>query len=203
MDTYERFILKHQGEYVYARICVKIAQVLNERHEGDGFKPDYVLSKGIEFTTKSKECLEIYDKALWKEALSIAEQEYLLLNEDEKDACRVYIYDLDEAELPDKEIIHDICSEFETHLERWVFDYVEEELRNGRMNKKDVDKILYANTRGDSPFSFMDDGDEWDDEEDIDAIWDEFEKLRDDLDTQEEELPASGKSKLSKPKYCS
>lgn len=206
MDIYKRFILKHQGEYIYARICWKIAEVLNESHKGEGYKPDYVISQGIEFTTKGKECLKLYNKDLWKEAISIATEEYRLLSEDEKEACMTYIYDLDDSILPDTEIIHDICSEFETYLERWAFDYVEEELRNGRMSKKEGDKILYANTRGDSPFPFIDDeDDDWDEEEDIDDIWDEFERLRDELDNenQDDELPFSGKSKVVKPKYCS
>ena len=82
MTIYENFMLKQYGEYIYARICCKIATVLNEKHKSDKCKPDFVISKGIEFTTKSKVCLERYDKELWKEIVSIASEEFKLLTDE-------------------------------------------------------------------------------------------------------------------------
>ena len=83
MSIYENFMLKQYGEYINARICCKIATVLNERHKSDKCKPDYIISKGIEFTTKSKVCLERFDKALWNEIAIIATEEFRLLTDDE------------------------------------------------------------------------------------------------------------------------
>lgn len=206
MDRYERFLLKQQGEYIYARICCKIASILNEKHKNDGRKPDYVISKGIEFTTKSKVCLERFDKVLWNDVVHIATYEFRQLTNDEKEACRVYIDELEDENLTDREVVLDICSEFETRLEHWAFEYIEEEMLNGRMSKKEGNKILFANMRGDSPFPFIDDDDDWDEDDDIDEIWDEFDRLRDELangHTREEELPFSGKVKVVKPKFHS
>lgn len=62
MDRYERTLLKQQGEYIYARICCKIAAVLNEKHKSEGHQPDFIIYKAIEFTTKSKVCLERFDR---------------------------------------------------------------------------------------------------------------------------------------------
>ena len=90
---------------------------------------------------------------------------------------------MEDEHLSDKEIILDICTEFETNLETWVFEYIEDEMLCGRMSKKDGNKILYASARGDSPFPFIGDDDNWNDD-DIDEIWDEFDRLRDDLDSQ-------------------
>ena len=53
----------------------------------------------------------------------------------------------------------------------------------GRMSKKEGNKILFSNVRGDSPFPFIRDDEDWDEDDDIDDIWDEFERLRDDLDS--------------------
>lgn len=206
MDRYERFLLKQRGEYIYARICCKIATVLNEKHKPDGRKPDFTISKGIEYTTLSKVCLERFDKALWNEILDIVGQEFRQLTDEEKEACRVYIDELEDENLTDGEVVLDICGEFETRLEHWAFEYVEEEMLNGRMSKKEGNKILFANPRGDSPFPFTDDDDDWEEEDDIDDIWDEFDRLREDLDNNEmgdEELPFSGKVKIIKPKFHS
>ena len=137
MSIYENFMLKQYGEYINARICCKIATVLNERHKSDKCKPDYMISKGIEFTTKSKVCLERYDKELWKEIVLIASEEFSLLTDEEINACRVYIHEMEDEHLSDKEIILDICTEFETNLETWVFEYIEDEMLCGRMSKKD------------------------------------------------------------------
>ena len=195
MDRYEAHILKQQGEYIYAKICGKIAIALNKSHKVDGLTPDFVLNKGIEFTTKSKFCLEKYDKPLWDEVYSIATKEYSLLTEDEQEACRVYINDLDGVTLSDEEIVIDICSEFETSLEQWVFEYVEEEMLYQRMSKKEGNKILYANTRGDSPFPFIDDEDDWDDVESIDEFLDNLDQLRADLDKGDKRHPSASKPK--------
>ena len=177
-------MLKQYGEYIYSRICCKIATVLNEKHQSDKCKPDFVISKGIEFTTKSKVCLERYDKELWKEIVSIASEEFKLLTDEEIEACRIYIQEMEDEHLTDKEIILDICSEFETNLEHWVFEYVEDEMLYGRMSRKEGNKILFSNARGDSPFPFIGDDEDWDeDDDDIDDIWDEFERLRDELDS--------------------
>ena len=184
MTIYENFMLKQYGEYIYARICCKIATVLNEKHQSDKCKPDFVISKGIEFTTKSKVCLERYDKELRKEIVSIASEEFKLLTDEEIEACRIYIQEMEDEHLTDKEIILDICSEFETNLEHWVFEYVEDEMLYGRMSRKEGNKILFSNARGDSPFPFIGDDEDWDeDDDDIDDIWDEFERLRDELDS--------------------
>ena len=183
MTIYENFMLKQYGEYIYAKICSKIATILNEKHKSDKCKPDFVISKGIEFTTKSKVCLERYDKELWKEIVSIASEEFKLLTDEEIEACRIYIQEMEDEHLTDKEIVLDICSEFETNLEHWVFEYVEDEMLYGRMSKKEGNKILFSNARGDSPFPFIRDDEDWDEDDDIDDIWDEFERLRDDLDS--------------------
>lgn len=71
MDRYEAHIKKHYGEYIYAQICSKIAIALNNMHQEEGCKPDFIIEKGIEFTTKSQFCLEKYDKALWDEIYAI------------------------------------------------------------------------------------------------------------------------------------
>lgn len=206
MDRYKRFLQKQEGEYIYARISCKIATALNERHKSEGHKPDFIIFKAIEFTTKSKVCLERFDKEWWDEIVHIACQEFRQLTNEEKEACRVYIDELEDENLTDREVVLDICSEFETRLENWAFEYVEEEMLNGRMSKKEGNKILFANARGDSPFPFIDDDDDWDEEDDIDEIWDEFDRLRDDLDNgdkQNQELPFSGKAKVVKPKFHS
>ncbi len=206
MDRYERFLLKQQGEYIYARICCKIAAVLNEKHKNDGCKPDFVIAKGIEFTTKSKVSLERFDKALWNDMVHIAIQEFRQLSNDEKEACRVYIDELEDENLTDQEVVLDICSEFETRLEHWAFEFVEEEILNGRISKKEGNKILFANARGDSPFPYIDDDDDWDEEDDIDDIWDEFERLREDIEngaSEDLELPFPGKTKVVKQKFHS
>lgn len=91
MDRYEAYIKKQEGMYIYAQICAKIAIALNDIHQEEGCNPDFIIEKGIEFTTKSQFCLEKYDKALWDEIYAIASREYRQLAEDEKDACRVYI----------------------------------------------------------------------------------------------------------------
>ena len=65
-------------------------------HQEEGFKPDFIIEKGIEFTTKSQFCLEKYDKALWDKIYAIATTEYRQLAEEDQDACRVYI-DVDEG----------------------------------------------------------------------------------------------------------
>ena len=96
MDRYEAHIKKHYGEYIYAQICSKIAVALNKMHQEEGFKPDFIIEKGIEFTTKSQFCLEKYDKALWDKIYAIATTEYRQLAEEDQDACRVYI-DVDEG----------------------------------------------------------------------------------------------------------
>ena len=190
MSIYENFMLKQYGEYINARICCKIATVLNERHKSDKCKPDYIISKGIEFTTKSKVCLERFDKALWNEIAIIATEEFRLLTDDEVTACRVYIREMENEHLTDKEIILYICTEFETNLETWVFEYIEDEMDYGRLSKKEGNKILCANARGDSPFPFIGEDDNWEkDYEDIDNIWDEFDRLRDDLDSQAKAKP--------------
>jgi DNA mismatch repair ATPase MutL len=102
MTIYENFMLKQYGEYIYARICCKIATALNEKHKSNKCKPDFVISKGIEFTTKSKVCLEMYDKEI--------------------EACRAYIQEMEDEHLTDKELdedwdedddIDDIWDEFE------------------------------------------------------------------------------------------
>lgn len=206
MDRYERTLLKQQGEYIYARICCKIAAVLNEKHKSEGHQPDFIIYKAIEFTTKSKVCLERFDKTLWNDMVHIAIQEFRQLTNDEKEACRVYIDELEDENLTDREVVIDICSEFETRLEHWAFEYVEEEMLNGRMSKKEGNKILFANTRGDSPFPFIDDDDDWNEEDDKDEIWDKFDRLRDDLDNEEiqdQELPFSGKANVVNPKFHS
>lgn len=187
MDIYENFKLKQHGEYIYARICCKIATTLNEKHKGEKHKPDFILSKGIEFTTKSKVCLERYDKVLWNEIVRIASEEFKQLTKEEIQACRAYIQEMEDEHLTDYEIILDICTEFETNLEHWVFEYVEDEILYGRMSKKEGNKILFANARGDSPFPFIG----GDDDDDIDDILDEFDRLRDDLDAKDEGLPFS------------
>ena len=102
MTIYENFMLKQYGEYIYAKICSKIATILNEKHKSDKCKPDFVISKGIEFTTKSKVCLERYDKELWKEIVSIASEEFKLLTDKEMEACRIYIQEMEDEHLTDK-----------------------------------------------------------------------------------------------------
>ena len=203
MTIYENFMLKQHGEYIYARICCKIATVLNEKHKSGKRKPDFVISKGIEFITKSKVCLERYDKELWKEIVHIASEEFKLLTDEEIQACRAYIQEMEDEHLTDKEIILDICSEFETNLEHWVFEYVEDEMLYGRMSKKEGNKILFSNARGDSPFPFIGD-DDWDeDDDDIDDIWDEFERLRNDLDAMDHESSSPLNAKVVKTKFHS
>ena len=203
MTIYENFMLKQHGEYIYARICCKIATVLNEKHKSGKRKPDFVISKGIKFITKSKVCLERYDKELWKEIVSIASEEFKLLTDEEIEACRIYIQEMEDEHLTDKEIILDICTEFETNLEHWVFEYVEDEMLYGRMSRKEGNKILFSNARGDSPFPFIGDDEDWDEDDDIDDIWDEFERLRDELDAMDSETPSALKAKIVKPKFHS
>ena len=184
MDRYEAHIKKHYGEYIYAQICSKIAVALNKMHQEEGCKPDFIIEKGIEFTTKSQFCLEKYDKALWDEIYAIASREYRQLAEDDQDACRVYI-DVDEGEfITDEEIIIDICCEFETILGQWVIEYVEEEMLEQRMSKQEAKQILLSYARGDLPLPFMDD-DDWDDEE------------------EEETRPYSGNINIVKRKFHS
>ena len=60
----------------------------------------------------------------------------------------------------------------------------------GRLSKKEGNKILFANSRGDSPFPFIEEDDNREkDYENIDNIWDEFDRLRDDLDSQAKAKP--------------